>query len=161
MPDADALAVAPIGNSAADPRRLGFARGADKALFAYGTLQFPAVLIELLGRCPSSELVEVSGWRVAALPGRMYPGLVARPASVARGVLLTGLTAAVWKVFDAFEDAEYELSPLVIPGHARVLTYVWTAEVASGDWDPDRFALDHLVEFTAGCGRWRAGLSTF
>ncbi|MFE7800070.1 gamma-glutamylcyclotransferase family protein [Nocardia sp. NPDC057440] len=160
-PDADALAVAPIGKGAADPRRLGFVRAADDVLFVYGSLQFPAVLIELLGRCPSSEPVEVPGWRVAALPGRVYPGLVSRPSSVARGVLLTGLTAAEWAVLDAFEDAEYDLGPLVIPGHPRVLAYVWTAEVSPGDWDADRFALDHLAEFTARCARWRAGLSAF
>ncbi|WP_406231282.1 gamma-glutamylcyclotransferase family protein [Nocardia sp. NBC_01009] len=160
-PDADTRAVAPIGNGTADPRRLGFVRGVDDVLFVYGTLQFPAVLIELLGHCPSLEPVEVSGWRVAALPGRLYPGLVSRPASVAGGVLLTGLADAEWKVLDAFEDAEYDLSPLVVPGHARVLTYVWTAEVSPEDWDADRFALDHLAEFTARCVRWRAGLSTF
>jgi gamma-glutamylcyclotransferase (GGCT)/AIG2-like uncharacterized protein YtfP len=129
-------------------------------LFVYGTLQFPEVLTELIGRCPQLDPASVLGWRVAALPGRVYPGLVPDSGGLARGVLLSGLTAAEWEVLDEFEDVEYELRQVpVVDRVESVSTYVWTAEVEPGNWQADRFAIDHLAGFAARCARWRSGAS--
>ena len=64
------------------------------ALFAYGTLRFPEVLRELLGRVPELTEGTVADWRVAALTDRTYPGLIRAPGATAAGVLITGLTPA-------------------------------------------------------------------
>ncbi|WP_218020139.1 gamma-glutamylcyclotransferase family protein [Nocardia anaemiae] len=122
-------------------------------LFVYGTLQFPEVLIELIGRCPELVAAELAGWRAAALPGRVYPGLVPAAGGAARGVVLSGLDAGEWAVLDAFEDDEYELRR-VRPG-AVAWTYVWTSVVAPEDWYAERFAAEHLGEFVDRCAEWR------
>ncbi|WP_204249107.1 gamma-glutamylcyclotransferase family protein [Nocardia arizonensis] len=125
------------------------------ALFAYGTLQFPDVLREVIGRTPDSEPFAIHGWRVAALPGRVYPGLVPDPDAQAHGLLLTGLDPREWAILDAFEDAEYDLRR-IDACDGSVLAYVWTAEVADRNWLPGDFAATHLAGFVAECGQWRA-----
>jgi hypothetical protein len=127
------------------------------ALFAYGTLQFGPVLAELLGRVPGTELGVVRDRRVAALPDRAYPGLVAEPGRMASGLVLQGLTRADWEIVDAFEDEHYELrSVRVIGWDEPIPTYVWNGVVAERDWHPEQFAADHLYAYTTLCSRWRA-----
>ncbi|WP_306365105.1 gamma-glutamylcyclotransferase family protein [Nocardia sp. CC227C] len=123
-------------------------------LFVYGTLTFPEVLVELLGRAPRLDPARVSGRRAAELPGRVYPGLVTAAGAVTRGAVLRGLTAAEWRVLDAFEDDEYELRPVFVHtgGSAHAAwTYVWTAEVLASDWSATAFATDHLPYYAGRC----------
>ncbi|MGO4612765.1 gamma-glutamylcyclotransferase family protein [Nocardia sp. 2YAB30] len=148
----------PIGTG-----RLSGIVGPDHALFAYGTLQFPEVLKVLLGRVPSLEPADLTGWRAAVLPRRVYPGLVRTAGGLTRGAVLTDLSAAEWMILDAFEDDEYDLCRVRVGGRAEpVWTYVWTAATDSADWQRDRFAADHLALFATRSARGRRapGLSS-
>ncbi|MFC9996837.1 gamma-glutamylcyclotransferase family protein [Nocardia sp. NPDC127526] len=130
-------------------------------LFVYGTLQFPEVLLPLIGRTPASEPARLPGRRVAELPGRVYPGLVAANDSAAQGFLLTGLTPAEWQVLDAFEDDEYDLVPISVHAGDREVyawTYAWTAEVSATDWSAPHFATAHLPRYADNCAAWRRTL---
>ncbi|MEV0027635.1 gamma-glutamylcyclotransferase family protein [Nocardia sp. NPDC050793] len=163
--------------------RLAWVSAAEHALFVYGTLQFPEVLRELLGRCPELSPAELTGWRAAALPGRVYPGLVPDGRATVRGVLLSGLSAGEWAVLDAFEDDEYDLRTVLFDGErvdtggpdplrvhpessrggacvapGAVWTYVWTAEATSAEWRADAFAAEHLSAFALRCAGWRRTL---
>ncbi|MCM6774267.1 gamma-glutamylcyclotransferase [Nocardia sp. CDC159] len=148
-----------FGNDPAIPAAVvGMSRlpGVGERLFVYGTLQFGPVLEELIGRTPDCEVAVVRDWRVATLPGRLYPGLVAAPGRMAAGLVLEGLTPAEWEVLDAFEDEEYELRAIEVIGRTDpVPTYVWTAEVGRNDWVPEVFAADHLDRFVERSARWR------
>jgi hypothetical protein len=140
------------------------------ALFAYGTLQFPEVLQVLLGRVPEHTPGAITGWRAAALPGLVYPGLV--PAgrtgstvscvsgvSTVSGVLLAGLTSAEWCIIDAYEDDGYGLGRLTLtdgrPGWAYF--YDQGAGVLPHDWSAGEFAVRHLAGFAGSCRAWRDG----
>ncbi|MFF3157974.1 gamma-glutamylcyclotransferase family protein [Streptomyces sp. NPDC057910] len=133
----------------------------DAALpFAYGTLQFDAVLEALIGRIPQRVSARASGWRAASLGGRVYPGLVAAPGSAAPGVLLTDLSRRERVILDAFEDDRYDLRevPLASGGHG--LAYVWPdGEVCDEDWDAEQFRALHLEEYAARCARIAPGLA--
>ncbi|MGQ4614926.1 gamma-glutamylcyclotransferase [Nocardia sp. R7R-8] len=142
--------------------RLGRLFGSDHALFVYGTLQFPEVLTALLGRVPALQPAELPGWRAAALPRRLYPGLVAAAHGRARGCVLTDLTATEWTILDAFEDDEYDLRQVCLDGRiVPVWTYVWTVAADPGDWQRDRFAAEHLASFAARSARWRHDPASF
>ncbi|MFX0580860.1 gamma-glutamylcyclotransferase family protein [Nocardia nepalensis] len=130
----------------------------DDRLFVYGTLQFPEVLVELIGRRPECVAAELAGWRVATLPGRVYPGLVPAVGGVARGAVLSGLDAAERAVLDAFEDDEYELRQVRLDSVTSAWTYVWTSGVAQDDWFAERFAAEHLESFVLRCAGWRRRL---
>ncbi|MEV6387594.1 gamma-glutamylcyclotransferase family protein [Nocardia xishanensis] len=163
--------------------RLARVSAAEHALFVYGTLQFPEVLRELLGRCPDLAPAELPGWRAAELPGRVYPGLVPDGRATVRGVLLSGLSAGEWAVLDAFEDDEYDLRTVffdgvsvdtgapeslrprpgnsqggVFVGPGAVWTYVWTADATSVEWRAEAFAAEHLGAFAVRCAGWRRTL---
>ncbi|UGT42504.1 gamma-glutamylcyclotransferase [Nocardia yamanashiensis] len=134
---------------------------AEDALFVYGTLQFPEVLVELLGRAPDLTPAVLPGRRAAALPGRAYPGLVAAPAGAASGFLMTGLTAAEWRVLDAFEDDEYDLIPVSVHAGDREVyawTYSWLSAVLPGEWSAAAFTADHLPRYAQQCAAWRREL---
>lgn len=141
------------------PRPLGrLSRlGADPAaLFAYGTLQFPEVLLALLDRVPEHTPGALAGWRAAALPGLIYPGLVPAAQTV-HGVLLTGLTAAEWRVVDAYEDDRYGLEPMTLTDGRRGWAYLYDRSAAAlpQDWSAREFAGRHLAAFAERCRAWR------
>jgi hypothetical protein len=145
----------PAGMPSGPPGRLPAEPG---ALFAYGTLTFPDVLVALLGRVPAHTPASAPGWRVAALHGRLYPVLVPG-GGVADGVLISGLTVAEWRVIDAYEDDFYDLAPLTLADGRRALAYLTRdhAAVLPADWSPGAFRDGQLAGFAARCAAWRRG----
>lgn len=127
------------------------------SLFTYGTLLFPEVLRALIGRVPQSQAASVTGWRVAALKNRTYPGLVAAPDGIAHGRLLTGLSGHEWRLLDNFEDRKYEVRKMKLSGGQNSLAYVWVddAETCSNAWDLQAFALTHLGSYVERCAARR------
>jgi gamma-glutamylcyclotransferase (GGCT)/AIG2-like uncharacterized protein YtfP len=127
-----------------------------KTLFVYGTLLFPAVLQILIDRVPDSVQATVEGWRAAALPGCVYPGLVPARKST-NGLLLRGITAAEWQTFDSFEGQLYQLRELSLRHGGRGWAYIYSAdaEVSSDDWDAQWFATRHLANYLNRCTAWR------
>lgn len=152
----------------ADPARAAAAPGgpadgdagdrADVALFVYGTLLFGEIVAGLIGRRPASVGAVVPGWRAARLPGRVYPGLVPAPGRYAAGLLLSGLSAAEWAVFDAFEGEEYLLGRIATAAGGVALTYVLRDEsdVAATDWNRSWFEVTHLARYVDVVAGWRA-----
>jgi gamma-glutamylcyclotransferase (GGCT)/AIG2-like uncharacterized protein YtfP len=136
--------------------RLAQLSGDQEALFVYGTLLFPEVLSALLGRVPESEPATVEGWRVAALPGRVYPGLVPGR-GVTKGLLITGLTADEWRMLDTFESDEYQLRRVSVADGRRPWTYVLASEsnASSDDWNATDFRTHELAAYVERCARWR------
>ncbi|GAA2397750.1 hypothetical protein GCM10010191_00520 [Actinomadura vinacea] len=127
-------------------------------LFVYGTLRFPEILEILLGRVPRLTPAAVPGWRVRALPGVDYPGLVADPGGTAEGMLIAGLTEDERRVLDEFEGDLYE--PAVLPladGSGRARAYLWRGPAEPYDWDLADFAEHRLAAFAERCRAWRAG----
>ncbi|MFF8917423.1 gamma-glutamylcyclotransferase family protein [Streptomyces sp. NPDC015032] len=123
-------------------------------LFAYGTLQFDAVLEALINRIPQRISASAPGWRAASLEGRVYPGLVAAPGPSALGVLLTDLSRREWAILDAFEDNRYDLREVTLTSGGRGLAYIWPGgEVRDEDWDAEQFRVRHLQEYAARCAR--------
>lgn len=126
-------------------------------LFAYGTLMFPEVLDVLLGRVPDLSPAVADGWRVAALPDRVYPGLVAETGQRATGRVVAGLGADEVTLLDAYEDVDYELTDITLADGTRCVTYVWRREVLATGWTAAGFAADHLAGYVRQCRDWRAG----
>jgi hypothetical protein len=128
----------------------------DEALFVYGSLLFPQVLQALLDRVPTTTSVGAPGWRVAALPERVYPGLVPGSGS-APGLLLTGLSEREWRTLIAFEGDLYELRQLALSGGRDGWAFVWAGSAPASrlDWVPEEFAERVLPAYVEGCAAWR------
>ncbi|OAA26489.1 AIG2-like family protein [Frankia sp. EI5c] len=130
-------------------------------LFVYGTLRFPEVVETLLSRRPATTSAAVAGWRAAALRGRSYPGLVPAQRDVAcAGSCLHDLTGAERELLDLFEGAHYEAREIPLVGGGHAVAYLWRGlpdpQVLPADWDPARFAAEHLADFVRQCREWRA-----
>jgi gamma-glutamyl AIG2-like cyclotransferase len=127
------------------------------ALFAYGTLRFPDVLLALLGRVPPHTPATAPGWRVAALDGRVYPMLVPGEGA-AGGVLISGLTVGEWGVIDAYEDDFYALERLTLADGRTGWAYLTRdhTTVLPVDWSPGDFTAHHLSAFTGRLRTWRS-----
>jgi gamma-glutamylcyclotransferase (GGCT)/AIG2-like uncharacterized protein YtfP len=124
-------------------------------LFVYGTLAIDQVITTLIDRVPAYELVVAPRWRIAQLPGRLYPGLVAGGGQ-APGRLYTDLTTPEWATLDAFEDPAYTLTAIdVHPGPRPVLAYVWAGERLTEPWTIDRLSATDLSSYLEQCGAWR------
>ncbi|WP_131735878.1 gamma-glutamylcyclotransferase family protein [Actinomadura roseirufa] len=126
------------------------------ALFVYGTLRFSDVLRTLIDRVPDREPAAAEGWRVAALPGRVYPGLVIGTAT-AHGYLMTGLTRDEWRVLDAFEGPVYELVRVDLRDgrHSWAYACIPGTDVDPDDWSAEDFDARHLAAFVEHCAAWR------
>ncbi len=126
-------------------------------LFVYGTLCFPEVVQALLGRRPCSRPAAVAGWRAAALPGRVYPGLVpaAAATAVVIGRVLSDISPRERTVLDVFEGDEYEVRRLALAGGRSASAYVWrdVASALDETWDAEVFAAVHLPAFIWHCRR--------
>ncbi|SEG72640.1 Gamma-glutamyl cyclotransferase, AIG2-like [Thermomonospora echinospora] len=146
----DALAGDDRPPGPADPA--GATRCEPDGLFVYGTLRFPEVLQALLGRVPELEPARAVGWRVKALPGVVYPGLVADPGGVADGLLMTGLSEAERRLLDAYEGESYEPRRMALDDGRRAWTYVWKGRTEPDDWNPARFAERDLPAYL---DQWR------
>ncbi|MQA85790.1 MAG: gamma-glutamylcyclotransferase [Streptosporangiales bacterium] len=137
--------------------RLDRLSAAPGALFVYGTLRFPEIWDALIGRAPDRSPAVAEGWRAAALPGLIYPGLVPHPEGSAAGLFVSGLTAGEWRVVDIFENDLYELRRLRLADGRRAWAYVCapTVEVCPHDWSADEFADRHLAAYVPQCIAWR------
>jgi gamma-glutamylcyclotransferase (GGCT)/AIG2-like uncharacterized protein YtfP len=127
------------------------------SLFVYGTLLFPDLVRALIGRVPECTAASVAGWRAAALPGRAYPGLVRAAGATAGGLLLTGLTAAEWRVIDAFENGGYDLTEVTLVDGRRGWAYTWAEGIAPlpENWSAEEFAARHLADYVTRCATLR------
>jgi len=144
-----------VGSSGTEDRARPL-RSHGALLFAYGTLQFADVLMALIDRVPQTEAASVTGWRAAALAGRSYPGLVARP-SAAAGLIIAGLSDQEIQLIDDFESGPYALMALRLDDGRIAWAYVWTdpAAVLPADWSKQQFADARLAGFVTQCRRWR------
>lgn len=131
-----------------------------EGLFVYGTLRFPEVLRVLLGRVPELRPATAAGWRVRALPGVVYPGLVADPDGVAEGLLMTGLTEDERRLLDAYEGDDYDPTLITLDDGHRAWAYVWKASAEPYDWDVERFAREGLPSFVDRCRVWRRAFAS-
>lgn len=131
------------------------------ALFAYGTLMFPAIIGEVIGRIPPGRPGVVHGYQRLEVAGHSFPGLIADPSSAGvpvNGILYHDLSAAEWQRLDDFEDDFYVLSeiPVLTPEGNTVTALVYLVPESARNvlsdrpWSGERFQQTHLGTFLSG-----------
>ena len=96
------------------------------AVFAYGTLEIPAVMEAVTGRSFPQREAALEGFARFLIRGRFYPGIIEERGSVTDGVLYEGVDPESLTRLDAFEGPLYKrLRVLRQDGVAEAaLTYV-------------------------------------
>jgi gamma-glutamylcyclotransferase (GGCT)/AIG2-like uncharacterized protein YtfP len=133
------------------------------ALFAYGTLELPAVLEALTGRRFASEPALLAGFARFRLRGRPYPGAVPCPGASTPGQLYHGLDGSSLALLDDFEGELYERRRVEVQGaagarHAAFAYLLGASHVAllSGEpWERARFEAEQLPDALRRCRAFR------
>jgi gamma-glutamylcyclotransferase (GGCT)/AIG2-like uncharacterized protein YtfP len=134
------------------------------AVFAYGTLLFPAVMEAVTGRRFGTREAELAGYARRRLRRRIYPAAVASPGERVAGRLYEGVDAATLARLDRFEGDLYERRRVSVApaegGAVAAELYVVVAarrgELLDEPWDPEEFASAHLAAYLRSCAAFRA-----
>jgi gamma-glutamylcyclotransferase (GGCT)/AIG2-like uncharacterized protein YtfP len=134
------------------------------AVFAYGTLLFPAVMEAVTGRRFGTREAELAGYARRRLRRRIYPAAVASPGACVAGRLYEGVDAPTLARLDRFEGELYERRRVSVApaegGEVSAELYVLVAahrgELLDDPWDPEEFASAHLGAYLRSCAAFRA-----
>jgi gamma-glutamylcyclotransferase (GGCT)/AIG2-like uncharacterized protein YtfP len=125
-------------------------------LFAYGTLEVPAVLAKVTGRMHVARAALLSGFSRYLLARYPYPAMIADPAGSIAGSVFLDLDAAAFARLDAYEGDLYErcqLSVTVGDALLQAQSYVLRGEfhelLSAAPWDRHEFERRHLESYLA------------
>ena len=120
-------------------------------LYAYGTLQVPEVLRQVIGRGVASRPAVLEDYARYRLRHSVYPGIVEHPGGRVTGLVYSGIEAHEVERLDAYEGALYERRALTlwVEGEKiEALGYVLRSEhrgqLSQDPWDLEKFSREHL-----------------
>jgi len=123
-------------------------------LFAYGTLQFPAVFRVVAGRTLPGDPAVLDGYARFLVRGQRFPGIVPYAGANTEGVLYRGVTDEDLARLDRFEGPLYERAALTVRsagGARRAWCYVVAPRqrqrLSELAWDPADFEANYLAGF--------------
>jgi gamma-glutamylcyclotransferase (GGCT)/AIG2-like uncharacterized protein YtfP len=126
-------------------------------LYAYGTLQVPAIVARIVGRELVGRPARLSGYSRYRISDRPYPAIVQAPDGEVDGVLYLGLDTAEMDRLDRYEGHLYERRQVLVcvdDGSISAVTYVLRPEhahrLSQEPWDLASFERDHLESYLAG-----------
>jgi gamma-glutamylcyclotransferase (GGCT)/AIG2-like uncharacterized protein YtfP len=134
------------------------------SLFAYGTLEIPALMEAVTGRrLPEREGV-VRGFERRRLRRRPYPAAIPAEGAELPGRVYEGIDAATLARLDRFEGALYErrrvsaetAGGVRLEAELYVLAPGHGGELLPEPWERDTFVARHLAEWLARCNAFRA-----
>lgn len=135
-----------------------------EALFTYGTLAIPEIILELTGQNLASEKAYVEGYAPYLLKREVYPGLQKEDGATTQGALYRTVDTPTMDLIDHFEDEVYHRQTLEVqladggePAFARV--YVIAPKnrrfLSQAPWDRDYFEKHHMASYRTVCRAYR------
>lgn len=127
-------------------------------VFTYGTLMFPAVWAQVVGRACSPTAARVHGFERRAIRGAPYPAVVAEAdAPPLTGVLHRDLTRDELARLDRYEGPLYRRcrTPVELRDGGSVDAWLYVlapgeqGRLAEAPWDPERFRREALAAYLA------------
>jgi gamma-glutamylcyclotransferase (GGCT)/AIG2-like uncharacterized protein YtfP len=123
-------------------------------LYAYGTLQVPAIMAHVVGRELVGRPARLRNYVRYRIEDRPYPAIVEAPGGEVDGVVYWGVEAAELERLDSYEGHFYERREVTVWIGDRSIaadTYVLRSEhahrLSSEPWDLARFEREHLDSY--------------
>jgi gamma-glutamylcyclotransferase (GGCT)/AIG2-like uncharacterized protein YtfP len=132
-------------------------------LFVYGTLMWPEIMAEVIGRKMDGRPAVLHDVRRFRVKDQVYPSLVTDPGFTVEGVVYTGLSDAELAALDRFEGPEYDRREVTVQCGAERLSagVYFTSEAGMkllepDEWTPEDLPPDNLRCFRSSYKGWRA-----
>ena len=130
-------------------------------LFAYGTLEIPAIMSAVTGRHYPAEAARLPDYTRYLLANKPYPGIIPRLNAEVAGVLYRNLNPQVWRRLDRYEDTFYQRQKVRVISAAGEVLEAWTYIIPADKgyllsqipWDRRYFTKHRLRRFMAGIAR--------
>lgn len=127
-------------------------------LFAYGTLEIPAVMSAVTGQHYPAEAAMLPGYTRYLLANKHYPGIVPQLNAEVEGVLYRNLSPKVWRRLDRYESDFYQRQRVTVFSAKGEPIDAWTYIVPMAQqqllsqfpWDRRYFTKHRLRRFLAG-----------
>ncbi len=114
-----------------------------EALFAYGSLLFPAVFEAVTGRRGRCADAVLADWAALRVRGEVYPGLRRAAGARTSGRVYFGVDPETWARLDAFEGELYELAVVEVAcqgglcqAGAYAIAELHQRRLSAEPWDP-------------------------
>jgi gamma-glutamylcyclotransferase (GGCT)/AIG2-like uncharacterized protein YtfP len=128
-------------------------------LFAYGTLQIPAVWAAVVGEQVPSRPARLMGYARRRIKGCAYPGIREMAGASVEGLLYDCLPAWALEKLDAFEDDYYRRETLsvqisrtkLLPAEVYVIPAQHYGALSDQPWNLEEFRETHLRSFLRSC----------
>lgn len=127
-------------------------------LFAYGTLEIPAVMYAVTGQHYPAEAAMLPGYTRYLLANKPYPGIVPQVNAEVNGVLYRNLSPYILRRLDRYEDDFYQRQRVRIISASGDFLDAWTYIIpvdkqyllSNMPWDRLYFTKHRLRHFLAG-----------
>jgi len=129
--------------------------------FAYGTLQFPAVLEHAIGMTLPGTPARLADYRCLRFRGGDFPGAIECSGHSVEGMLYPGVDDALLARLDTFEGDLYVRRALAVEAELTSRTaFVYVVDARyrdrfAGDWNRSEFERWHLSAFLGRLAKGR------
>lgn len=135
-----------------------------RRIFAYGTLQFPAIMAAVTGVSRPGRLARLDDYGRYCVRDAPFPGIAPREGGQVAGLVYSRVDADALARIDAFEGALYRRERVLVQADGRPLsaeTYIvrphWRGLLIDADWDADAFARRWHDAYVRACQTERTG----
>jgi gamma-glutamylcyclotransferase (GGCT)/AIG2-like uncharacterized protein YtfP len=127
-------------------------------LFAYGTLEIPAVMYAVTGQQHPAEAAVLPDYNRYLLINKHYPGVVPQLNAEVEGMLYRNLNPQIWQRLDRYEDDFYQRQQVTVLSRRGEPIDAWTYIVSEASqhllsqipWDRRYFTKHRLRRFLGG-----------
>ncbi|UCE62621.1 MAG: gamma-glutamylcyclotransferase [Nitrospirota bacterium] len=134
-------------------------------VFAYGTLEVPAVMEAVTGWVFDSAEAIAEDYARFLLKGRIYPGMTPVSGETTGGRVYFEVTQQALMLLDKFEDEIYVRQSIAVrtdEGHwyhayAYIIEPKDREVLSVHPWIREKFVEDHLTAYLAGCRKFHLG----
>ena len=142
-------------------RVYGYCFAMKSHLFAYGTLEIPAVMYAVTGQHYLTEAATLPDYTRYLLVNKHYPGIVPQVDAEVNGVLYRNLSPQTWQRLDRYEDDFYQRQKVRVVSACGDFLEAWTYIIpvdkryllSQIPWDRRYFTKHRLRRFIAGIAR--------
>jgi len=134
----------------------------EHAVFTYGTLQIPEIMLAVTGQTFRSQSAILPDFARYSIRDKVYPAIVQAAGMSVSGILYSGIDHQTLGLLDVFEDILYERRDVEVFTENTIrsaMTYViadrYRQCLSPELWDIEQFKVQYLENYLISCREFR------